>query len=617
MSAQSRFPATNNITLQTFLPELMRTHPQTREVFNQYGLRGCGGAAGPVETIQTFARIHGVAEEELLEELSVAAAQPETSDISQRERSVADTIYRRYFTAGIVVILTFGATWGAWLLWRIGASGRFTGVSIHEVNAHGHAQIFGWVGLFIMGFAYQALPRFWHVELAAPGWSAGVFISMVAGLILRTIGMALAGQSDIALSLAMIGAMVELAAIVVFVIQIVVTWRGSHNTMEPYVGFIVMALAWLVAMAVFDAWHTYTTMTAANREQLLWYISAYQAPLRDIQIHGLALFMILGVSSRMLPAIYGVPSATPRRLWIALGMLTVAVAGECAIFVAFRWTGNHLFAAMLMIPWIMLAVGVALVALPWKLWRRIENSDRSAKFIRTAYCWLAISLAMLLLLPVYQAVSGIPFSHAYYGAIRHAITVGFISLMIMGFASKVAPTLNGVDVRQLSSLWGPYLLVNVGCLLRVSTQTLTDWHSGFFTIIGLSGTLEVIGLAWWGAGLIHIMRRGKSEMEEQDQAKSRPERITASHHVADIVEWYPATFGVFDHYGFTLLRNPFLRRTVARGTTIAQAASFRRIDLNDLLDALNTAIGQSPDDGVTRKHLSLDALTRFGPRWMV
>src|SRR5690606_6681679 len=114
----------------------------------------------------------------------------------------------------------------------------------------------------------------------------------------------------------------------------------------------------------------------------------------------------------------------------------------------------------------------------------------------------------LLALPVYQAVSGLPFSHAYYGAIRHAITVGFISLMIMGFAAKVVPTLVGADPGRLGGLWGPFVLVNLGCTLRITTQTLTDWHESAYAIIGPSGTLEVAGLAWWGVGLLVLIRRG-------------------------------------------------------------------------------------------------------------
>jgi uncharacterized protein involved in response to NO len=114
---------------------------------------------------------------------------------------------------------------------------------------------------------------------------------------------------------------------------------------------------------------------------------------------------------------------------------------------------------------------------------------------------------MLLLLPVYQLASGVPFSHAYYGAIRHAITVGFISLMIMGVSARVVPTLRGVHPKALGSLMGPFLLVNTGCLLRVSLQTLTDWHPVFFAAVGVSGLFELTGLAWWGGEMLRLMFR--------------------------------------------------------------------------------------------------------------
>ena len=93
------------------------------------------------------------------------------------------------------------------------------------------------------------------------------------------------------------------------------------------------------------------------------------------------------------------------------------------------------------------------------------------------------------------------FSHAYYGAVRHAITVGFVSLTILGMAAKVVPMPKGVDVRSLRPLWLPFVLVNLGCLLRVSLQIGTDFREGAFPLVGVSGLLEVAGIAIWGAQL--------------------------------------------------------------------------------------------------------------------
>src|SRR5262249_23303998 len=180
-------------------------------------------------------------------------------------------------------------------------------------------------------------------------------------------------------------------------------------------------------------------------------------------------------------------------------------------------------------------------------------------FLRTGYVWLLLSLGMLLLVPIHQFVilpllapeshaAQISFSHAYYGAIRHAITVGFISLMIMGVAAKVVPTLNGLDPRSLASLWGPLVLINAGCALRVSGQTLTDFTGVSFPVTALSGILEVLGLAWWGMHLLLIMA-GRVPAKSAAKSQSTPlvigAPIVADNIVGDVLDAYPELLPVF------------------------------------------------------------------------
>jgi hypothetical protein len=152
----------------------------------------------------------------------------------------------------------------------------------------------------------------------------------------------------------------------------------------------------------------------------------------------------------------------------------------------------------------------------WRIFAPAGESDRSLKYLRAAYAWLLVSLAMLVLLPLHVRVlipwlaSGseadqMHFSHAYFGAIRHAVAVGFISLMIVGVSSRVVPTLNGVDLRKLSKLWVPFVLLNAGCASQVIGQTLTDFIPVSFSITSISGVLEVLGLALWGVHLWRIM----------------------------------------------------------------------------------------------------------------
>jgi hypothetical protein len=84
--------------------------------------------------------------------------------------------------------------------------------------------------------------------------------------------------------------------------------------------------------------------------------------------------------------------------------------------------------------------------------------------------------------------------------------------MIMGTAAHLVPTLcwrGRQNFPPLPSLWVPFVLVNAGCFLRVSLQTLTDWHPVFFSLVGVSGILEGTGLGIWGFGLVRILRKGQ------------------------------------------------------------------------------------------------------------
>src|SRR5262249_48982795 len=98
------------------IPDLLSALPQTRAVLDGYGLRGCGGPLGPVESLGFFARAHDVPITQLLEEIRASARSAGGAPVRAVES--ADAIYRPFFKAGIAVVLTLGAVWGAYLLFR-------------------------------------------------------------------------------------------------------------------------------------------------------------------------------------------------------------------------------------------------------------------------------------------------------------------------------------------------------------------------------------------------------------------------------------------------------------------------------------------------------------------
>lgn len=499
------------ISPDMLLPALFERFPQTRAVFNDYSLHGCDGEHGPAESIQFFAHAHGVALAELLEQIcnvvnnttesKQACDSPQLLNVRPR---IIDAIYRPFFMTAITVMVTAGAAWGVMLLLKIGNSTSFTGVNILEINAHGHAQIMGWVGLFIIGFAYQAFPRMWHSDVPWAPLAPLVLGALISGITLRVVAM-YAHDEPWANALHMTGCVLEIAAVTLFAVHMLWTFQRSHRQVSPYLGFVFAAISFLVIQTIFSSWHMHRLLHAASREQLLAQIAGWQSPMRDMQIHGLALLMIIGVAIRMFPMFFGLPQISNRRVWTGLAVLLTAVLLEITVFTTMTLSGNHALGALMLLPWLMLPMGVGMIIWPWKLWRRVPVTERSAKFIRVAFLWLFISFGLLLLLPLYIYLSGQSFSHAYYGSARHAITVGFISLMIVGMSSKVVPALRGVSPEKLPAMWLPFLLINVGCFLRVTMQIGTDWHPLFFNLVGISGICEWLGFVLWGWHLTTVM----------------------------------------------------------------------------------------------------------------
>ena len=591
------------------IPDLLRATPQARLVLDRYGLRGCGGELGPCESLEFFARAHDVPLDQLLREIRETVESGDAQQFGQPafSETLADSIYRPFFRAGIAVVLTLGAAWGVILLLRIAWSGSFTSVPLQEVNAHGHAQIFGWVGLFVMGFSLQALPRFKHTNLAHPQLAYVAFWLMLGGLVSRSLLQPLTTWWTWPGTPAVAASLVEVAAIGIYVWVIIATLRSAERGLEFYDYYVLAALTWFFLQAVYETVYFRATLLAPDREHLLQLVATWQGPLREIQIHGFAMLMILGVSQRMFHYFYGFPAPNRRVSLIALPAINAAIVGMVVGFVAMR-TFSHYWVLLWYASVLLMAGSVTVLVLSWRLFSRPRESDRSLKFLRTAYLWLFVSLAMLVLLPVYQyvllpwlapegAAAQIGFSHAYYGAIRHAITVGFISLMIVGMSAKVVPTLGGIDVHALGGLWSPFVLINLGCTLRVTMQTLTDFTPAAFPIAGASGILELTGLAIWGAHLWRLMSPQAAILDDQMSAGATLDPtlpIMAEHRVGDVLAQYPRLLDIFVTFGFTPLRNPLLRKTLARRVTIAQACHMMDVDIHELLRTLNDHRSEQP-----------------------
>ena len=72
-----------------------------------------------------------------------------------------------YITAGLLFMLLPGTFLGVWNLLTISSHRAAGTASPGWIQAHGHAQIFGWIGTFILGIGYYSIPKLRRLKVFA------------------------------------------------------------------------------------------------------------------------------------------------------------------------------------------------------------------------------------------------------------------------------------------------------------------------------------------------------------------------------------------------------------------------------------------------------------------
>jgi hypothetical protein len=107
---------------------------------------------------------------------------------------------------------------------------------------------------------------------------------------------------------------------------------------------------------------------------------------------------------------------------------------------------------------------------------------------------------------------------------------------------------------------------------------------------------------------------------EREQAMREDIEITLLTRIGDLLEAYPSLEEVLVRYApaFEKLRNPILRRTIARVATVQRAAAVAGVDPRDLLLELRRAAGQSDGLAVERRDAQGERATwPAPPHWMI
>jgi hypothetical protein len=83
----------------------------------------------------------------------------EIFDITAGRETTLSRLLMLYIGTGLIFMLLPGTFLGVWNLLAISSNRAADSVSPAWIQAHGHAQIFGWIGTFILGIGFYSIPK--------------------------------------------------------------------------------------------------------------------------------------------------------------------------------------------------------------------------------------------------------------------------------------------------------------------------------------------------------------------------------------------------------------------------------------------------------------------------
>jgi hypothetical protein len=168
---------------------------------------------------------------------------------SQREARL-QRLVSIYVVTGLVFMLLPGTFLGVWNLISISSQHSLSSLSASWLQAHGHAQIFGWIGTFIIGIGYFSLSKVGQVLpfAVSRGWlSWGLWTS---GLTLRWMGNVNLWHWRVLLPAS---AGFELAAFLIFFLTVSRHRRGGERaSMETWMKLVIASTIGFLILLLFN-----------------------------------------------------------------------------------------------------------------------------------------------------------------------------------------------------------------------------------------------------------------------------------------------------------------------------------------------------------------------------
>ena len=423
--------------------------------------------------------------------------------VQEREASLS-RLLMVYVSTGLIFMLLPGTFLGVWNLLQISGNESVAFISPAWLQAHGHAQVFGWIGSFILGIGFYSIPKLRGATKPAFGavwacwvmWTIGVSVRWLANIYLI--------QWRLLLPLS--GAL-ELAAFLIF-FRAVSQHRPKDSGKlgpEPWIWVVISASIGLLLSLI------------ANLAACIYLALRGQGPALShildqrylvLITWGFMVPFVWGFSTRWMSVLLGLKPVRPKLL---LSALVLNFAGVAVTLLGWLAVATLLFVA-----------GTALAIAALRMFEKAQQEPKTRGvhrsfpfFVRMAYGWLMVAALLGVGAVLWDSSGGI------WGASRHALTVGFIAVMVLCVGQRILPAFAGMRLLWSTRLmFAGLFLLTVGCTLRVPSELLAyqDYASWAWSVLPVSAFLELAGITAFAMNIFGTFILEPSHAQKQPLA---------------------------------------------------------------------------------------------------
>ena len=402
------------------------------------------------------------------------------------------------------------------------------------ISVHGHLQLVGWVGLFIMGVSLYFLPRFTGVPFKDRFKINLIFYLTVFGLITGSffrfwrpyVGETLSNVFEI---LSKIGLVFEFAGILFYLILVLSLIsdvpdfkRKGMSLVRPF--FVSMLNGWLVyafvqVSIVFvgeDLWKSLNQWGIDVFMRLVLFPVAFAFSILTFPLYihlppvksGVKFVGYIYFVFSLIYAFFDLPFIEVSDA--VRNVLNVLV--DVVVFVLLFYSGIF---QRIFLPWFSLKKS--------PFWRRDGSGGGRARrgyadygefgrfelLIYSAYFWLIVSVVLDLGMAIYTLTGNTP----SYGSdpVRHTFLLGFITILILGMAQRMLPGfMHRKRIASKTIVMLTFVFGNLAVVLRVFPFVLSSYFPNFAGLFlygfGVSGVFAIAAIVLLGVNLLKTFK---------------------------------------------------------------------------------------------------------------